>query len=133
MTLTKLIASTFLLAFAVSDCQASSNYHTASPPNTIVLGYPASNVPVGQLLNIGADGAGLEVAGDYYGFTFNTSISVLFPNGTNVPAVSVSNDVSSSLGLGQCQGPHSTTGPSTDPSEPLGFGARFNATPDAGV
>ena len=121
----QLLLSAFLLACAASTGYASG-YHKASPPDVIELGYPANDVSAGQIVDIGADGAGLEVPGDYYGFIFNTSVAVAFPNGTKTDLVSVGNLLTDDTK--QCKGFRSSKQVSDDPSVPLAFAVRLNVT-----
>ena len=125
------VALLCLLFLTVSSplCYAAS-YHKASPPNSIVLGYPGGNVAANQILNAGFDGGGAEVAGDYYGFAWNTSISLVLPNGTHLGGISVSNAPQDS---NTCNGPGSTSGPSTDATKPNAYGVYYNQTSTPGT
>ena len=106
--------SLVLLTTLAPYCHAAG-YHKASPPNLVVLGYPDSNLTTNQTLVMGFDGGGEEVAGDYYGFSWSTSLSYILPNGTHVPAFNTSNVLSDS---NSCRGYASTTGPNANESEP---------------
>ncbi|KIP03872.1 hypothetical protein PHLGIDRAFT_31615 [Phlebiopsis gigantea 11061_1 CR5-6] len=112
------------MAVTAPRCDAAS-YHKASPPNLLVLGYPSGNVVVNHTLNAGFDGGGAEVAGDYYGFAWNTSISLVLPNGTHLGGISASN---AAEGSSTCSGSASRFGPNSNASKPNAFGALYNQT-----
>ena len=95
------------LAIAVSYCLAAS-YHKASPPNVIVLEYSSFNVPATANWSLQATlGPGnLDLPGEYYGFAWNSSVSIISPNGTKINTGHVSNvmghsDSCSSTGGGE--------------------------------
>ncbi|KIP09299.1 hypothetical protein PHLGIDRAFT_18683 [Phlebiopsis gigantea 11061_1 CR5-6] len=66
---------------------------------------------------MGFDGGGEEVAGDYYGFAWSTSLSLVLPNGTNVPMFYTGNVLPGSSAYA-CNGFGSGAGPNTNESEP---------------
>lgn len=71
-------------ALACAPLVHSATYRAFSPPDTIVLAYPAPNATAGDPLRLGFDGAGASIPEDYYGFTFTTEISLVLPNGTTL-------------------------------------------------
>ena len=80
------------LAVTASHSHAAS-YHSASPPNFIVLSYPSGNLTANQTIAAGFGDAGQELMGDYYGFAWNTSLSLILPDGTPDPLLYASNAV----------------------------------------
>lgn len=67
-------------AHQILPCLAS--YSTSSPPNSIIIAYPSSNVSVGQRITLGWGGGVADISHNYLGLSWNVSVAIRWPNGT---------------------------------------------------
>ncbi|GJE88040.1 hypothetical protein PsYK624_041230 [Phanerochaete sordida] len=75
--------STLFVLLALAGPALATSYHTASPPDTLDAFYPNDVVPLGQNVTIGVGAPGGDSLGPAL-LTFNTTVSVRVPNGTEL-------------------------------------------------
>lgn len=118
--------SSLLLVVCAFATLGSAEYKAASPPDTITLGWPSSDLTVGVPITVGFEGGGEAVSANFYGFAWNTSVSLQFPNGTKWTLLYAPSG-------NQCSGSGGTWVGSSADAKTIGSSATSNPTTDTGL
>jgi hypothetical protein len=71
-----------ILYFFTTASDATSQPSSSPVPDTIVLSYPSSEVPVGAQIPLGYSGGRVDIPYSYYGFLYLISVKLQYPNGS---------------------------------------------------
>lgn len=88
--LSRLLSAVLLLG--PTFVSASAIPRASSVPSTVTLILPDGDVPLGSQVTAGLAGGALGIPFKFFGFTYNETIALLFPNGTEFTGIGVTND-----------------------------------------